>query len=282
MTVTYKGILNETIVRLREAGLEDCEFDAECLLEFCTGKGRTYLVLHSTDAADETISVKLHELCSRRIKGEPLQYILGEWEFMGFKFSVGKGVLIPRQETELLVETSVDRIKKMDSPVIFDLCSGTGCIGLSVAKLCSNSKVYLLEKSDEAFDYLLKNREYHKLNNAFLVKADITKGFDSFDLPQPDIILSNPPYIKQDEIPVLQKELMHEPLMALCGGADGLDFYRSLVDLWLPSIKKGGYAAFECGETQAKNICVLASDIVQYYEIKKDLSGIDRVVCLYF
>ncbi len=282
MKTTYRGILTETISKLKSAGLQDCEFDAQCLLEFCTGLDRTYLVLHSTDIAEEKTVACMRMLCARRINGEPLQYILGEWEFMGLSFYVGEGVLIPRQETELLVETASQRIKEMKSPIIFDLCAGTGCIGLSVAKLFKDASVYLLEKSDDAFVYLNRNKERLNISNAVLVKADIYKGFCGFGLPEPDIILSNPPYVRTGEIPLLQKELKYEPYMALCGGEDGLDFYRCIIKMWLSHIKKGGFAAFECGENQAEYICNFASNIVQYYEIKKDLNGITRVVCFYF
>jgi len=145
-------------------------------------------VLHSTDIAEEKTVACMRMLCARRINGEPLQYILGEWEFMGLSFYVGEGVLIPRQETELLVEAASQRIKEMKSPVIFDLCAGTGCIGLSVAKLFKDASVYLLEKTDDAFVYLNRNKERLNISNAVLVKADIYKGFFSFGLPEPDII----------------------------------------------------------------------------------------------
>ncbi|NLB36795.1 MAG: peptide chain release factor N(5)-glutamine methyltransferase [Clostridiales bacterium] len=279
---TYRGLFNEIVLNFRNAVLDDCEFDAQCLLEFCTGKSRTFLILHSSDIVDEKTAIYLKELCKRRINGEPLQYILGEWEFMGLSFYVGKGVLIPRQETELLVETATERIKGMKSPVIFDLCAGTGCIGLTIANLFSDSTVYLLEKSDDAFLYLSRNKDKLDIKNAFLVKADIYEGFDSFSLPEPNIILSNPPYISAGEIPGLQKELKYEPYMALCGGEDGLDFYRCLIQKWIPHIKKGGFAAFECGENQAEYICNFASNIVQYCEIKKDLNRMNRVVCFHF
>ncbi|HZJ78444.1 MAG TPA: peptide chain release factor N(5)-glutamine methyltransferase [Clostridia bacterium] len=279
---TYKDVLNESINALKQAGVEDYEFDAQCLLEFCTGKSKTYLVLHSADIAEESTITQMRQVCERRIKGEPLQYILGEWDFMSFSFYVGEGVLIPRPETELLVETAVNNIKRFDNPVVFDLCAGTGCIGISVAKICPNADVYLIEKSDKAYSFLLKNANKYQLKNITLVKADITEGFSALDLPQPDIILSNPPYIEIDEIKNLSKEVQKEPVMALNGGVDGFDFYRCIIDLWLPHIKRNGFAALECGDTQAQIICKMAADINNKASILKDYSKKDRIVCFDF
>mgnify|MGYP002601609048 FL=1 len=217
------------------------------------------------------------DLLNRRINGEPLQYILGEWEFMGLPFKVGRGVLIPRPETEILVEFAIDFLKKKNAPVVFDLCSGSGCIAISVAKFCSDATVYAVEKSDIAFEYLEKNISLNGVNNVKAVKGDI---FDKELLSgiSPDLILSNPPYIRSNEIEGLQEEVKREPAMALDGGEDGYIFYRSLAKDWIHRIKKSGALACECGEDQTQYICDLFSESSAEVKEYKDYSGLPRGV----
>ena len=217
------------------------------------------------------------DLLNRRINGEPLQYILGEWEFMGLPFKVGRGVLIPRPETEILVEFAIDFLKKKNAPVVFDLCSGSGCVAISVAKFCPDATVYAVEKSDIAFEYLEKNISLNGVNNVKAVKGDI---FDKELLLgiSPDLILSNPPYIRSNEIDRLQEEVKREPAMALDGGEDGYIFYRSLAKDWIHLIKKSGALACECGEDQTQYICDLFSESSAEVKEYKDYSGLPRGV----
>ena len=189
--------------------------------------------------------------------------------------------MIPRRETETLVELALTRLslEKKDNPVIFDLCAGTGCIGLSLAKLIPSSKVFLAEFSEEAFFYLNKNKDSFALNNTSLIKADIFAGPKVFDLPRPDLIISNPPYVESRQISSLQKEVGCEPYIALDGGEDGLNFYRTLSTDWFPFLKSDGFMAVECGEGQAEDICKIFSfEEIDGCDIYSDLSKVDRFV----
>lgn len=260
--------------------IEDGNVEAGFILESVTGFNRTELLFNFNNLiTDEQLS-QADEMAERRLSGEPIQYILGCWDFMGFSFKVGEGVLIPRPETEILVERILDEIKDANEPVIYDLCSGSGCIGLSIAKTRSDAKVFLVEKSLQALKYLNEN---HKNlccegNNTTVIQGDILRFEDFSDLPSADVIVSNPPYIRSDEIPFLQSEVLREPHMALDGGDDGLIFYRTLVFDWSKKLKKNGFMAFECGEDQAKDICNLFNEINFDNETVNDYNNIQRIV----
>ena len=266
--------------KLNSAGIEDASFDARVIFETVFGVTYSQLVLSPDTAYDEGLIGKLDRMLEERIKGRPLQYIIGEWDFMGFTFSVGEGVLIPRPETEMLVEYTVNKLRNIPNPVVFDLCSGSGCIGLSVKKLLPSARVFTVEKSDEALRYLEMNRENLGLaRETVSIQGDILNGYEGFaSLPKPDVILSNPPYIKSEEIPALQKEVQLEPKMALDGGEDGYIFYRCLADKWLPYINEGGFMAVECGEEQAEEISGMFAPYCRKTEILEDFSGIQRIV----
>ena len=263
---------------LEAAFCENASFDALCLLEYCSGATRTQLLLNAAETVKDENERQYRTLIGRRAKGEPLQYILGKWEFMGLEYFVGPGVLIPRPETEILVELAIKELEYRNQAVVFDLCAGTGCIGISIAKLCKNAKVYLIEKSPQAFEYLQKNLTNYCLDNAVAICGDVLKGFQAFGLSKPDIILSNPPYIPSDQLSTLQTEVKFEPVQALDGGIDGLDFYKVLIDRWFQFINDGGFMAVECGEGQACQITADFSGSSGNVGIVFDLNGIERVV----
>ena len=259
------------------AFVENAFFDARWLVEKALGINSTQFALKKDKQVSKKDEVEFLSLIRRRIAGEPLQYILGEWEFMGYPFLVGEGVLIPRPETELLADFAKDLLKDKKSPVVFDLCSGSGCIAISVAKLLPKAKVYAVEKSGDALGYLKKNVKLNKAKNVEIISGDIADRRLLQGIV-PDLILSNPPYIKSEEIPTLQKEVLREPSMALDGGADGLDFYKILAADWLSRLPKGGVMAVECGEAQAEDISQLFFLAGGVTDTINDLSGIQRVV----
>ena len=263
--------------KLRASGKENSDFDARCLLEFVLNLNPTQYLLNRSEEVDSVCAEKFLSLVERRSNGEPLQYILGKWEFMGLPFYVGEGVLIPRPETEMLVEYALDFLKDKKNPVVIDLCSGSGCIAISVAKHLPNAKVYAVEKSDLAFPYLKKNIWLNCVFNVSAVHGDI---FDSTLLSdiKPDLILSNPPYIRSPEIVSLQSEVRNEPSMALDGGEDGLIFYREIANGWLDRLGTGGAIAVECAEDQTEDIIRMFSEKTQYAEAFNDLSGLPRTV----
>ena len=263
--------------KLRASGKENSDFDARCLLEFVLNLNPTQYLLNRSEEVDSVCAEKFLSLVERRSNGEPLQYILGKWEFMGLPFYVGEGVLIPRPETEMLVEFALDFLKDKKNPVVIDLCSGSGCIAISVAKHLPNAKVYAVEKSDLAFPYLKKNIWLNCVFNVSAVHGDI---FDSTLLSdiKPDLILSNPPYIRSPEIASLQSEVRNEPSMALDGGEDGLVFYREIANGWLDRLGTGGAIAVECAEDQTEDIIRMFSKKTKYAEAFNDLSGLPRTV----
>lgn len=220
----------------------------------------------------------LLKLCKKRNDGFPLQYLLGEWEFYSLPFKVGKGVLIPRADTETLVDVALDCIKNKEKPRVLDLCSGSGCIAISIAKNRSDAKVTALEISPDALKYLMQNI---KLNEVEIeVEACDLLRFESGE--RFDLIVSNPPYIPEKTIATLQKEVSFEPFIALNGGKDGLDFYRAIASAYYARINDGGSLCFEVGIGQSN----LVSDILkktgfENIKIENDFNNIPRVVCGY-
>ena len=267
-------------LKFKFAEIDDGDIEARYILEKVSGISYSQMLFKGDDIISEEIYNEALSMADRRLSGEPIQYILGTWDFMDFTFKVGEGVLIPRPETEILVEYISDKIKNVAEPVIYDLCSGSGCIGLSLKKLHNDAKVYLVEKSDKALSYLKENHRTlcGDLEDTTVIQGDILKIEDFADLPEADVIVSNPPYIRSNEIPTLQSEVLREPVMALDGGEDGLIFYRYLVSEWTKHLKDGGFMAFECGEDQAVDICKLFSDINFDSEIVKDYNNIQRIV----
>jgi release factor glutamine methyltransferase len=215
------------------------------------------------------------KIAEKRKQGTPLQYILGKWWFYKSEFFVGRGVLIPRQDTELLVETGLELVKDKPDADICDLCSGSGCVAISLAKELPQSKVCAVEKFDDAYDYLVKNTEYNGAKNLTPVKADVCDApFGKYDL-----IVCNPPYIPNSDKEILSAEVLNEPHTALFGGEDGLYFYRVISSLWKTALKKGGHLAFEVGIKEADAVAeILKQEGFANISSKTDLLGIQRVV----
>jgi len=254
-----------------------------CLAEKAFGLNKTVLRLHGDTSIDPT---GYFALVDRRMSGEPLQYILGEWEFYGLRFAVGPGVLIPRPETEMLVEIALEYMRDIPggllaggdttegrpTPTVVDLCAGSGCVGLSVAHHCPDTRAYLIELSEEAMPYLRQNAERYQ--NAEVVQADVLNC--ELCIVNCALILANPPYVCTGEFDTLSEEVRREPRMALDGGADGLVFYRSLAEKWLSRLAPGGLLACECGEGQAQSVAAMFAP--HKTSIARDFNGIERVV----
>ena len=277
---TVRGMLRDITDQLQQAGCDSPAFAAWQLVQHVTGRDRTQLLLQMENVLKEDEVKRLMQLCRRREKGEPLQYLLGEWEFMGLPFSVGKGVLIPRPETELLCETALDFLKQQSATSfqVLDLCAGSGAVGIAIASFFPQAKVTAVEKSADAFQYLKRNIARNHVQ-VKAVQGDILCMGNKFAPQTFDAILSNPPYIPAGELAGLQREVQHEPRMALDGGEDGLLFYRAIVSRWVPALKPGGLLAVECGIGQGAEIAWLMERYgIQAVEVKNDLSGTDRVV----
>ena len=275
--------------KLETAGKEDSRFDAKCIFEDIMGLDTLNLALHREETADEKKAVRAIELAEKRAQGYPLQYLLGKWEFYGLDFKVGEGVLIPRPDTEILVETVLAHFaeKKQYDPEIIDLCSGSGCIAVSLKKSMPKARVIAVEISSDAMPYLVENIRNNGTDIKIL-KGDVMDGrlLDNFrdeesegDHRQLDCIVSNPPYLTAEEMAELQTEVTHEPASALDGGADGLKFYRVISCLWKEILRDGGLLAFEIGYRQGEDVAdILRKSGFADVKIIKDLGGNDRVV----
>lgn len=217
-------------------------------------------------------------LIRKRAGGYPLQYILGEWDFYGYTFKVTEGVLIPRPETEQIVFEANNFIKNKKNAVVFDLCTGSGCIGLSVAANNPQCKVYLFDISPAALKCSRENAELLSLKNVTVLEYDIFNGFNT-SLPCPDVILSNPPYVTEEEFNTLQKEIFFEPKEAIVAEGDGLCFYRAICEKWLPNLQQGGFYMLESGEGQPPSICNYIKELKDFtFKIQPDIYGVDRFV----
>lgn len=263
---------------LKDNENSDREFEVLCIFQDILNNKNPLF------SPDETVSdedrAKILEYTQRRINGEPLQYILGVWEFWNYRFKVGEGVLIPRPDTETLIDEVFTICRKMElrSPVILDLCSGSGCIAITLKKEIPQSVVYAVEKSETAFGYLEENI---KLNNADItaVKADVLLPETAENFPDFDIIVCNPPYLTAQDMAELQPEVQREPELALFGGNDGLDFYRAITPIWKKRLKRYGYICYEYGAGQHDDVGnILQLNNFNNIYLKRDMGGIFRTV----
>lgn len=270
--MTRRELKEQLVTCLSPVSGEDAPFEAEQIIRQFAGAKLT-----SARISEDAV-LKCTAAAERRLDREPLQYILGEWEFYGLPFKVGKGVLIPRPDTETVTCCALKLISTMGRGrhTVYDLCAGSGCIGISIAKHTDIS-LFPVEKSNEAVGFLKENL----LING--VDAPVTVGdvLDGSIVPEnaADIIVCNPPYIESGVLPTLEPELMFEPKTALDGGDDGLFFYRSITPLWKPALKPGGYIVYEIGFDQAESV----KDILEkngFCDIitVKDAGKITRVV----
>ncbi len=279
MSFTFRELHNSGKERLLKNAIEDADFEALQLLIGAADFKQVDFFLHSDDTVTQDIFDRYEEMLSQRISGRPLQYILGEWDFYKSTFYVGEGVLIPRPETEQLVEICIKEIRNNSYKTVYDLCTGSGCIGISIAKECPDTQVVMFELFDNALKYTQKNLELHSLKNAKVLKFDVLNDGVS-SLPNVDLLVSNPPYIPFEEIKSLQAEVLKEPHTALDGGEDGLVFYRAFEKNWLDKVNPNGFVAVECGEEQSDIIADMFSEKLQTKQIF-DVFGVNRFVAGY-
>lgn len=274
--VSRSNIYREAIEILKGNGIPDSEFDVMCIFQdVFEERNPMFLPLENVSEERED---QIRGMIKRRSEGEPLQYILGEWDFWNCTFKVGEGVLIPRPDTETLIENvlKICHRKNLRSPKIADLCSGSGCIAITLKKEIPAAEVYALELSEQALGYLKRNSE---LNGADIniIAADVLEESTAEKFRELDIIVTNPPYLTAEEMNELQPEVRREPYMALFGGKDGLDFYRRLAPIWRDSLKKGGSFCCEFGMGQHDEVKkILYENHFINIEFSKDAGGIIR------
>ena len=261
---------------LTESGCPDPHIDSRWIAEDTLGLTRTELHFESERAVDADTLERLEDRLRMRASGEPVQYILNSAYFMGLKFYVDSRVLIPRQDTESLVEAVIVALHELSEPDVLDLCTGSGAIGLSVKTLIPSASVTLTDVSRDALEVARKNA--HDLNvDVEFRHGDLSKavGKDRFDL-----IASNPPYIPHGDLASLQREVRREPALALDGGADGLDVYRRIASNAAAHLNPGGYLFLEVGIGQAEPVLALVTENIECAEagVQNDLNGIPRIV----
>lgn len=271
--MTVKEAFGEGVKILKKAGADSPAFEMSVMLEDLLGLPRQAQVLMpDTVLTDEQLS-RLIGAEKKRAGGYPLQYIVGSWEFFGRKFFVGEGVLIPRPETELLCECVMKFFARRRAPEIVDLCSGTGCVAVTLTKEIRDARVTAVELCDDAYAFLERNVNYHG-SCVKTLQRDALEPFGMFDC-----VVSNPPYVSKNEMAALQKEVTFEPETALFGGEDGLDFYRGIAENWAQHINPGGLIAFEIGETQGRAVeRILKENGYFAISVWTDYAGLDRIV----
>lgn len=278
---TYNDIYLAARNVLRQYGVEGYNLEAKLLVARAAGKTLPQLLrdinLYTTGEVEETVL----EYTARRLRGEPVAYITGIWEFYGLPISVTPDVLIPRMDTEVLVDAAKSLLlgRKMDARIL-DLCCGSGCITCSLGHELPATKLVAVDISASALEVCKKNLSQNRLSSRVIcMQADATTS-PPLGLGQFDMIVSNPPYIPSDEILKLDSSVRdYEPIWALDGGADGLRFYKAIIKYWKSLIKPGGYLLFEVGEGQAQAVSeMLLSAGFDSVSLRKDTIGIDRVV----
>ncbi len=273
--ISPRVLIRQASARLSQAGISDPETDASLILAHLTGKQPLSLRLDVETILPEKTVTAFELMISRRMKREPVQYILGQVSFCGRIFSVSPGILIPRPETELLSAWAVQEAASIPAPRILDLCCGSGCIGITMALSLPRSSVTLTDISPEAVSVSSGNAE--RLNAPVrILQGDL---FNPVKNEVFDLIISNPPYIPSEECPLLQEEVRFEPSLALDGGKDGLDFYRRIASMSAARLVPGGLLMMELGFGQASAVVnLLAAAGMKKIQIRKDYAGIERMI----
>jgi len=284
---TIRNSLKWAIVILKKSEIEFPEIDADALLAYVLSCDRSRLYTNPDDVIDDADIRKYKELIYKRASHVPLQYITRQVEFMSLNFVVDERVLIPRPETEILVETVLKKAQCDEfsdkSIIIMEIGTGSGNIAVSLAKNLSSAEIYTNDISQDALTLAEINIQRHEVvDNIHLLHGDFFGIFDnSVEKGQVDFIVSNPPYISESEWNGLELEVKeHEPWQALVGGEDGLCFYRQIIKGAAGWLRSGGYLVIEIGETQAKSVIKLMQNELHYenIEIIKDLQGKERII----
>jgi release factor glutamine methyltransferase len=270
--------------RLREAGVPEARREAGSLLGYVLGRDRSFILSHAEDAINEEQAERFHNYLERRALGEPLQYITSHQEFFGLDFEVTRDVLIPRPETELLIETGLKLFAAAAAAFICDVGTGSGCIVIAFMHELPQARAVALDISPGALEVARRNAVGHSVTERIdFVLSDCFAAFNNRE-PRPsfDLIVSNPPYVAESAMAGLQREVRDfEPRNALAAGADGLAVIRQLLLEAADFLKPGGYFLFEIGFTQAAAVRqLLDPNIWRLMDIHKDLQGIPRTVAL--
>ncbi|MCI8965637.1 MAG: peptide chain release factor N(5)-glutamine methyltransferase [Clostridia bacterium] len=279
--MNIKQLIDYGEKELIKNNIDEALLKSKILMEYCLGKTREYILINLSKEIDDTVEEKFKELINRAIKNEPIQYILGKQEFMGLEFKVNENVLIPRADTEILVLETIDIINnfinKKEKINVLDMCTGSGAIIISLAKYLKNENInfYASDISEKAIDVAIRNSKKNEVKVEF-IKSNLFEKIENIKF---DLIVSNPPYIETDIINNLNEDVKNEPIIALDGGEDGLEFYRKIAKDAKYFLEDNGYLCLEIGYNQRENVIeILKSNNYKDIYYKKDLSQNDRIV----
>ncbi len=276
--MTIREAITKASIKLKTQNIDSPKQKARLLMQYVLHKNRQYLIVYDEKKLTPNQEERYFEGVSRMLQGIPLQHITHLQEFMKMNFYVNKDVLIPRQDTEVLVEEVIKIAKRINAKKILDLCTGSGAIAISLAKYIENSQITATDISEKALEIAEKNAIEQKVDRqiAFL-QSDL---FNDIPKEKYDIIVSNPPYIKKDIIKTLNQEVQKEPIIALDGGIDGLKFYHKIISNSYEFLKYGGYLCLEIGYDQKIDVIELIEKEEKYVNTygKKDLYDNDRII----
>ena len=280
MAITYNDLYLEVRRQLRESGVEASTLEARELVCFGTGKNREELTRDSRLYASPEREAQVRRLVERRMAGEPVAYLIGEWEFYGLPLDISQDVLIPRTDTEVLAEQAIAYIQTLGECRVLDLCAGSGCVGLAIASQAPQARVVLGEIDDSALKICRQNIRRNSLSARVMPIQMDAREKPARSLGEFQCIVSNPPYIPTGDIAGLEASVRdYEPHMALDGGADGMDFYRAITEQWKEALAPGGRLYFEVGIGQADPVLrLMRSQGFGDLQIIKDHHKIPRVV----
>jgi release factor glutamine methyltransferase len=274
------GAIGEGAERLTKAAVTEPRREAGSLLAHVLGRDRSFIIAHADDPVTHEQREALQMLVERRTIGEPLQYIIAQQEFFKLDFEVTPDVLIPRPETELIVETSLELLQSHPEPYFADIGTGCGCIAISILHELPEARALATDISPEALRVALRNAERHNASDRLtLLESDCFAELDANE--KFTLITSNPPYVSEDQLRIAQREVRFEPRAALAAGSDGLSVIRPLVGEARPFLRAGGYLVFEIGFGQSEAVEQLVDrGVWKLLEIHKDLQGIPRTFVL--
>ena len=280
MAITYNNLYLDIRQQLRKAGIEAATLEAREMVCFGTGKRRDELTRDGGLYASPELERRVRDLVDRHLAGEPVAYLIGEWEFYGLPLDISRDVLIPRPDTEVLTEQAIGYIKTLGECRVLDLCAGSGCIGLAVAAQAPQSRVVLGEWSDGALKICRQNIRRNGLSGRVVPMQADAREKPEKSLGDFQCIVCNPPYIPRADIDGLDNSVRaYEPHLALDGGEDGLDFYRAISEKWRDALTPGGRLYFEVGIGQADSVLrIMRAQGFGDIQVVKDLHGIPRVV----
>lgn len=276
--MTIVEAIRKGMIELKNSNIEEPKLKARLLMQYVLNASRQYIIVNDMQELDKEKEKTYFDFIKLLRSGIPVEHITHQKEFMKLNFFVNNNVLIPRQDTEILVEEVINIAKKINAKNILDLCTGSGAIGISIANYLPNIEVVATDISNEALKIAKKNAISNNVQNQMtFIKSDL---FENLDNQKFDIIVSNPPYIKTRDIEKLDTQVKKEPYIALDGGEDGLDFYKKIIKESYQYLKYNGYLCVEIGYDQKKDVINLYNESGNFENIysKKDLANNDRIV----